>query len=216
MGGDSWEGLDVENVQGNVARRPNLLLVDTADPMRPRPVDGGEYAKIEAVNRALESFKADVESRYRLDTSVDVSVVTFGGDVTIRDEFVGVTDWDPPTLSTDGEPAPMCEAIVEGAGHLEDYRHRLENEHFPVRESHIWLLTEGNLTDTAERWGDAQTVVEKGTQHANVMFNAVGIGPNPDMVTLEDLISAGSDWRASAFEFEEGVFTEFLREEDFS
>jgi uncharacterized protein YegL len=68
---------------------------------------------------------------------VDVSVVTFGSDITIRDEFVSVTDWDPPTLSADGEPAPMCEAIVEGAHHLEDYRQRLENEHVPLWEAHI-------------------------------------------------------------------------------
>jgi hypothetical protein len=46
-----------------------------------------------------------------------------------------------------------------------------------------------------------------------VLFNAVGIGPNPDMDILEDLISTGLDWRASAFEFEEGLFTEFLRED---
>ena len=214
MGGDTNRNLDVTNLQRTLARKPHLLVVDTSDPMRPRPADGNEYAKIAAVNRALESFKTDVQTSYRLEMAVDVSVMTFGGDVTIRNEFVRVTDWEPPTLSVGGEPAPMCEAIIEGAHHLWDYVCRLKDEFIPLRKPHVWLLTDGKPTDVADYWEDAKTVIEEGAQTDNLSFDAVGIGPNPDMETLEDLISTvPEESKAQTFEFEPGVFKEFIRDD---
>ncbi len=203
------------DVEAQVARVPNLFLLDTSYSMteETRNEDGEKKEKIQQLNEGLELFKQEIGNDFQAEAGVDVSLVTFGGDVSIEQEFTPIKQWDPQTLSANGT-TPMCEAIVRGANHLEDHKDAVEDQGLSRKRALVWLLTDGRPDNTqgSQDWDQAQSVLRDGTAGDHFFFYAVGIGDEADMNTLEDLISATEDEGDSqAFTLSEGNFKEFFR-----
>jgi uncharacterized protein YegL len=198
----------------NVAHVPTLLLLDTSHSMTHETADeeGTERRKIDQLNDGLELFKQEVEEDFKTERAVDISLVTFGGDVSVEQEFSEIDDWQPPTLSAGGG-TPLCEALVKGANHLRDYRNQLRDDKVPLKKALVWVLTDGRPTDDqGSLWDKAQTVVEDGTENGELLFYGVGIGDEADTDRLDDLASAAPDEsKVNTFKLESGMFREFFR-----
>lgn len=202
------------DVEAQVARVPNLFLLDTSWSMteESRDENGDKREKIELLNEGLELFKQEIGNDFQAEAGVDVSLVTFGGDVSIEQEFTPIKQWDPQSLSATGS-TPMCEAIVRGANHLEDYKDAVEEQGLSRKRALVWVLTDGRPDNKgSQEWDQAQSVLSDGTAGDHFFFYAVGIGDGADMDTLENLISAAEDESdAQAFRLSEGNFREFFR-----
>jgi len=197
----------------NVAHVPTLLLLDTSHSMNKRSEDseGNRQARIDHLNEGLDLFKREIAGDFKTERAVDISLVTFGGDVSIEQEFTEIEDWQPSNLDASGN-TPLCEALVKGSNHLEDYRNHLRDNNVPLKKALVWILTDGRPTDdSGSMWDKAQTVVEDGTENGELLFYSVGIGDDADMSRLEDLASAAPDEsKTHVFQLEEGMFQEFF------
>jgi len=198
----------------NVARVPTLLLLDTSHSMnqQTKDEDGNKRKKIDQLNDGLQLFKQEIDDDFKAERAVDVSLVTFGGDVSVEHEFSEIGDWQPPNLSASGG-TPLCEALVKGANHLRDYRNHLRDDNVPLKKALVWVLTDGRPTDdSGSLWDKAQTVVEDGTEDGELLFYGVGIGDGADTSKLYDLASAAPDEsKVNVFQLESGMFKEFFR-----
>lgn len=198
--------------QQSIARVPVLLLLDTSWSMtnKTRDEDGNKRRKIDQLNDGLETFKQEIEEDFQTKHAVDVSVVTFGGDFEIEQEFDTLQNWTPPDLDATGT-TPMCEAIGRGLQHLEKRKGAINDQNLQRKRALVWLLTDGKPDNTSgTEWDKAQSVIEDGTNDDAFFFYAVGIGDDADMDTLEELISAGDDDDVASFRLEEGAFKEFF------
>jgi uncharacterized protein YegL len=197
----------------NISRVPTLLLLDTSHSMSldATDEDGNTRDRINIVNEGLELFKQEIGEDYKTEKAVDISLVTFGGDVSTEQEFVEIADWSPEELNASGG-TPLCEAMVRGANHLEDFRHQLEDNRVPKKKALVWLLTDGEPTDENQYWDEAQKVVKDGTESGDVLFYGVGIGEEANTDKLEELFSAAPDQsKVDVFPLKDGMFKEFFR-----
>jgi uncharacterized protein YegL len=178
-----------------VARTPVLLILETDGAMGSRTEDseGNARSRIDQINTGLEEFKKALSDNSETASRTDVSVVTYGGDVTIEHGFTNVEHWDPPTLSAGGT-TPMLEALCESAHHLEEYRNELQEAHVPYRPAFVWLAAGGPPTDAvAYRWETVQEIVLEGTRNEVFWFYTSSIGRENEIDPLAELRSAASD-----------------------
>lgn len=204
----------------SVARVPNLFLLDTSYSMTESTQDMNETEKekIEQVNEGLEIFTEEIGENQLAEVGVDVSLVTFGSDVTVEQEFQPIKDaWiegdGPPELSAEGS-TPMNRAIVEGLQHLQEYKNAVDDKGLGRKRALVWLLTDGRPDNGpgTQEWDKAQSVIRKGTEQDRLFFYAVGIGDEADIDTLNELISAADDQNdVAAFTLDEKMFKEFFR-----
>lgn len=210
----SAKDFGLTDVQGQFARVPNLFLIDTSGSMtgKTKDKDGNKQKKIEQVNEGLKLFKEEIKNHFDAYEGVDVSIVSFGSDVEIKQEFRSIKDWTPPQLDASGT-TPMCEAIVEGAYHLEDYKDAVDDQGLSRERALVWLLTDGRPDNRAgsQEWNNAQDTIERGTDENHFLMFAGAIGDEADKGTLEDLVSVADDSDASAFALDDDAFKEYFR-----
>lgn len=205
---------NLENTDPTVERTPVVLLLDTSRSMRRETegADGTVRENIDHVNRGLELFKEEIIEDYHSKTRVDICVVTFGGDVEVKQEFTTIDEWEPPTL-TKGGNTPMGKGIDRAMDKTEERKEEIKNSDRPYNRPLIWMLTDGAPTDMRpgdQTWNDVQDLIEVGTKDKRLMFFAVGIGDDADMDTLNDLTSVIPENRGGAFQLEEGKFAQFF------
>lgn len=205
-------GLDT--VEPTEARVPNVLLLDTSGSMtwNTTAPDGSSHRRIDLLNNGLELFKQEVQNDYQTQKAVDLSIFTFGSEVQQEQEFTPIEQWDPPELSAKGG-TPMCDAIVEGTDHLQDYTDEVDDEALPRNRALMWILTDGepDMSRGDPDWELAQEVIEEGTKDNHFLCYAVGIGDDANMEKLRDLISVAEDGNATTFRLDKGQFGEFFR-----
>ena len=205
-----------DKIEGRVARVPNLFLLDTSTSMK--------GSRIDQVNNGLEQFVREVAGDQEAEWAIDVSIVTFGGDISIEQPFEPVSDaWmggdgnpNPPSLNASGT-TPMCEAIYEGLEHLEDYKDWLDGNGYTRKRALVWLLTDGepdNGPGTSE-WNAAQDMIERGTgvpddEDIHMFFFAAAVGDDAGKATLEELVSVGNQDVVAAFDLQEHMFEELF------
>lgn len=205
-------------VDARFERVPNLFLLDTSGSMRKKTEDqdGNERRKIDQLNDGLELFNKEIGEDFEAREGVDVSVVTFGGDVNIEQEFAPIKDtWvegsGPPQLSPGGQ-TPMCEAITKGLENLKNYKQAVDDEDLGRHRALVWLLTDGRPdNDSGNAWDAAQQSIESFTQNESIFFYGVGIGDEADIGTLEGLVAGCPDNSTDVFPLEEGKFEDFFK-----
>lgn len=109
-------GFDATEIPASVERTPTVLVLDTSVSMAEEsPTSDGNYApRIEQANEGLRLFKQEVERVKPASERVDIAVVTFSSVATVAQEFVPITEWDPPVLEAAGgsSAAPTVQSIV--------------------------------------------------------------------------------------------------------
>jgi uncharacterized protein YegL len=205
------DGLDPELGNPTVERTPTVLILDTSYSMSKEKPDGSGNIKprIEQLNEGLELFKNEIENKTHAEMRVDVSIVSFGGDVSVDQEFMPIKQLDLPNLSAGGN-TPMGEAIEEAVSITNERKQQYRDNGYAYNRPLFWLLTDGEPTDMEpgdQQWEKAQRLLSQGTEEDHLLFFAFGIGEDADTDTLEKLVSVTDQ---SAFKLEDGMFEELF------
>jgi uncharacterized protein YegL len=151
-----------------------VLLLDTSTSMAGAP--------IYQLNEGLSVFQHELQRDELAAMRVEVAVVTFGGQVTIQQDFVSAHQFKAPTLTPSGD-TPMGEAVQTALG-LISRRKAVYKEHgTPYYRPWIFLLTDGQPTD---EWRAAAQQVRQEESRKAVAFFAVGV-QGADMATLKQI-----------------------------
>ncbi|WP_135305428.1 protein kinase domain-containing protein [Haloarcula amylovorans] len=191
----------------------NLFLLDTSGSMRRKTKNhqGQEKRKIDQLNEGLTFFTNEVGEDDDTRERVAVSLVSFGGGVTVEQDFQPIkSSWledGPPTLSAGGS-TPMCEAIVKGLNNLESY---VVETGLSQEQAFVWLLTDGRPdNNSGSKWEKVKRNIAYGSAHDDFHFYAAGIGDEADMGTLRDLLAGVNDEDKTVFNLDENQSLEFF------
>lgn len=182
-------------------RCPCVLLVDTSASMAEivanagtdtgqtvfqdgknyRVVSGGT-TRMDLVNEGLKAYQADLLKDDLAPQRVEVSVITFGGNVETVVPFVSAHDFSAPTLSANGE-TPMGEAILRAIDAVEERKNVYRQNGLHYYRPWIFLITDGEPTD---RWEAAAEKVHERESSKKVAFFAIGV-EGANMETLKKI-----------------------------
>ena len=131
--------LDVTNP---APRCPVMLLLDTS---------GSMEDCIDELRDGLKQFLRETSDDETASMSVELEVVTFGGDVSIAAPFapVNVINDNPPTLKATGS-TPMGEALTLATQELKERRRLYKNKGISSYKPWVILMTDGEPNDNWE------------------------------------------------------------------
>lgn len=182
-------------------RCPCVLLIDTSGSMAEvvgdvgkdlgytvqqdgqtyRAVAGGS-TRIDRVNEGLRAYHADLLADPLAAQRVEVSVITFGGTVETVTPFVSAQDFEPPTLTANGD-TPMGAAILRAIDAVTERKRLYRQNGLHYYRPWVFLVTDGEPTDA---WQAAAVQAQEGEKAKAFAFFAVGVeGANFD--TLRQL-----------------------------
>ena len=101
----------VEFAENPEPRVPCVLIVDTSQSM--------QGARINELNAGLQCYREELLADPLASKRVEVAIVTFGGQVKRRLEFVTAQNFQPPTLEANGN-TPMGQAINTALDMIEE------------------------------------------------------------------------------------------------
>lgn len=164
--------LDGLEFADNESRCPCLFLLDVSGSMIERPIS--------ELNGGLEAFKESLIKDSLAALRVEVSIVTFGSNVSIVQDFVTVDQFVPPVLSASGS-TPMGEAINITLDKLEDRKRIYKDNGVSYYRPWVFLITDGEPTD---EWETAAQRVQAAEDRKAVAFFTVGVeGANMQKLT---------------------------------
>ena len=155
-----------------------VLVVDTSGSM------SGD--KIRQLNEGLRLFQDEVMADDLARKRVEAAIVSFGGSVTIEQDFGPIEDLDPPLLGASGD-TPMGEAILTAVGLIRGRKQEYRDMGTDYFRPWIFLITDGEPTDMSpedDRWRQAIEAVHAGEAAKEFLFFGVGVDP-ADMQTLK-------------------------------
>jgi len=197
---------DGEQLDYTVERTPTVLILDTSGSMK-EPPTGSDMARIDQLIQGLEQFKDEVMGETHAQRRVDLSVVTFGGNVQVINEFTQVKNWTPPRLQPSGS-TPMAGAIETAIDRVEDVKATYSREGISYNRPILWLLTDGksDMNEGGERWEIVKRQLEVGTNKDKFIFFALGMGD----ADVERLSRLAEGTGKPALRMKPGQFSEFF------
>lgn len=216
------EQIDVDELADDMetefSRVPNLFILDTSSSMSGNRID--------KLNQGLDLFVEEVVGDKEAEWSIDVSIVTFGGNVEIEQDFKPIDKaWidsngkpDTPNLKASGT-TPMAEAIVEGIEHLEEYKDAVDKTGTGRKRALVWLLTDGepdmDQSPGTDDWNTAQDLIEHGTmetenENPHMFFFSAAVSEDANKDTLDELVSVGNEDLVHSFNLKENMFKELF------
>jgi uncharacterized protein YegL len=150
------------------------LLIDVSYSMKGEPID--------ALNEGLKAFCDDLKEDELASKRVEVSVVTFGGEVEVVQDFITADKFEPPRLTVSGN-TPMGEAINKSLDLLKERKNTYKQNDIAYYRPWLFLITDGAPTD---EWNDAAERLQKEYQQGEVAFFAVGVN-KADMELLKKI-----------------------------
>lgn len=161
----------LEVAQNPDQRTPCVLLLDTSGSMSGDP--------IAELNQGLRVFQQALQEDALARRRVEVAHLTFGGQVSLVQDFVTAERFTPPTLHTEGG-TPMGEAIERALDRVALRKRQLAASGVPKTLPWVFLITDGAPTD---EWRRAAERVWRSSADKDVAFFAVGV-QGADMRTL--------------------------------
>ncbi|HEX8361647.1 MAG TPA: VWA domain-containing protein, partial [Longimicrobium sp.] len=157
----------VEFADNPEPRCPCVLLLDTSGSM--------QGAAIQALNEGLRVFRDEVSADPVAARRVEVAIVTFDSEVTVRQDFVNPDAWTPGTLEAEGL-THMGEGIQKALDLVEARKSRYRSNGIAYYRPWVFLITDGAPQ------GESEAVVEAATRRLHdeeaarrVAFFAVGV-----------------------------------------
>ena len=167
----------VEFASNAEPRNACLLLLDTSGSM------GG--APISELNAGLQLLKDDLIKDSLASKRVEVAIVTFGGSVTLVQDFVTVDKFTPPVLTASGG-TPMGEAVLVGLQLIKSRKQTYKDNAIVYYRPWIFLITDGSPTDEIAAAATAVRAEEamKGVEFFTVAVGAGGLAAMPVLGSL--------------------------------
>ena len=167
-----------EFVQNPENRCPVTLLLDTSASMRGEP--------IAELNAGLRAFHHQILCDELASLRVELSVVSFGGEARLVQDFCTIDELGPPTLEASGD-TPMGDALDLGLRMVDARKavYRANGIHY--YRPWIFLITDGAPTDGIA-WQEAALSMQEADLLGRVTFFTVGV-QGADMAILRDIAS---------------------------
>lgn len=166
-------------VQSNPRPRcPVMLLLDCSTSMTGKP--------IQALTEGLGQFIHELHADNTAQSSVELSVITFGYKVQQICPFTAagqICADQLPALRTDGA-TPMGQAIHMGMRELKNHKNGLRNAGVPYYQPWLVVMTDGMPNDD---WKAHADYAKQEAQRGKLITMGVGIGPDADMDMLDAL-----------------------------
>lgn len=160
---------DLEFADNPDPRCACILLLDTSASMQ------GE--KILALNEGIKTLKDTLIEDPIAARRVEIAVITFNSDVQILQNFVTVDQFDPPTLTAQGQTA-MGKGIMEAIQQVERRKDDYKRHGIQYYRPWIFMITDGEPTDSVEA---AAKAIREHEENKSLVFFAVGVeGANMD------------------------------------
>jgi len=164
----------VEFAENADPRCPCVLVLDTSGSMDGSPIS--------LLNDGLRAFAEDLRTDELARRRVEVAIVTFGGQVKVRQDFVTADSFSPPTLVADGA-TPMGAAIESAVGLVRDRKSVYRENGVAYYRPWVFMVTDGAPTDDYHR---AKALVHEEETKGGLAFFSVGV-EGASMETLSDI-----------------------------
>lgn len=160
-------------------RCPVVLILDTSASMRGTAID--------ELNAGIRIFHNQIANDEMASLRVETSIVTFGGDVRLVQDFLSSDDMaGPPELEAWGA-TPMGEAIDLGLKALEARKSVYRTHGIHYYRPWMFLITDGAPTDGLA-WQEAAMRAQEADVMKRLAFFTVGV-QGADMQILNDIAS---------------------------
>jgi uncharacterized protein YegL len=169
----------VEFAENPEPRCACVLLLDTSGSMQ------GEA--ISALNTGLASFKQDLNKDPLASRRVEVAIVTFDNEVKVVQDFVTADQFQPPTLTAQGQ-THMGTAIIKALDLVQARKATYRQNGVAYYRPWIFLITDG------EPQGEPEHIIQQASQrlktdesNKRVAFFAVGV-ENANLAMLGEIV----------------------------
>ena len=136
-----------------------------------RQVSSGGNTKIALLNNGLKAYQSDLLRDSLAAQRVEVSIITFGGNVQTVIPFTAANEFDPPTLTAKGD-TPMGAAIMQAIKCIEDRKQVYKQNGIHYFRPWIFLITDGVPTDALAQ---ASEKIKEGERNKAFAFFAVSV-----------------------------------------
>jgi uncharacterized protein YegL len=169
-----------------------VLLLDVSGSMGGEPIRQLQ----EGVTQYRDELFADSLAKKR----VEVSIVTFGGQVEEAHSFATAENFTPPALQARGD-TPMSQALLRGLELLEARKLQYKQNGMQYFRPWLFLITDGAPTDkNTQFWGDAIKGIKEGEEGKKFVFFAVGV-EGADFDTLKQICSTREPLKLKGLRF---------------
>lgn len=152
-------------------RTPCVLVLDTSYSMSGAP--------IAALNEGLRGFQEALQADALARRRVEVALLTFGGTVAWRQDFVPASGFTAPVLEAGGN-TPLGAAVSQALEGVAQRTGAYRQAGVPCTRPWVFLITDGAPTDA---WQGAAEAVYRMNLAGQVAFFAIGV-EGADMQTL--------------------------------
>ena len=149
-------------------RCPCMILADSSYSM--------QGTKIAQLNAGLKLFADEIKRDRLAAQRVEIGLIQFGP-IKVQSDFTCAADFVPPHLHAEGG-TPTAEAIMMAIDMLNARRQVLRNAGILLFRPWIFLITDGEPTDSPERIDEVATAIRYGDEHRRFAFFAVAVEPS--------------------------------------
>lgn len=192
---------DSEFAENPDPRVPCVLLLDTSGSMAEIVDNAGEFygenggqqselynvvvsrrSRIDLLNDGLVTLKEALAADSLASRRAEIAVVTFGGAVTVIQDFATAASFQPPRLHAGGN-TPMGEAILMGLEMVTKRKATYRSAGVSHYRPWIFLITDGG-PDPGDPWQSAAAQVKQGEAAKSFAFFTVAVeGANIDILS---------------------------------
>ena len=140
--------------------------------------DGGTYrivtggtTRIDLLNEGLRTLKETLAADSLASKRAEIAIVTFGGIVTVAQDFVTAENFHPPHLKATGG-TPMGQAISTGLQMIAQRKETYRKNGVSYYRPWVFLITDGGPTD---EWKASAQQVKQGEGAKSFAFFTVGV-----------------------------------------
>jgi uncharacterized protein YegL len=161
----------VEFVDNPEPRCAVVLLLDTSYSMSGQPIS--------ELNAGIRAFEQATKEDDLASLRVEVSIVTFGGHVSVVQPFVTVGNFESPTLTVNGN-TPMGAAVDKGLALINERKETYKQNGVDYFRPWLFLITDGAPTDS---WEAAAERLKQEEGRKGVSVFCIGV-ENANLQTL--------------------------------
>ncbi|MEJ8679925.1 VWA domain-containing protein [Plesiomonas shigelloides] len=172
---DNLSSLEKNLLDNPAPRCPCLLLLDTSGSMQGKPLT--------ELGDAVGQFISEVQLDERAAYSVELSIVTFGGQVTEAQPFMPMVQFDSrPAFNAMGE-TPLGGAIELAIRRLEERKNAYQQAGVSYYQPWVVVMSDGAPTDSM-KWKEQAARLKVLAEQKKAVVLCIGIGDDADLNTL--------------------------------
>jgi uncharacterized protein YegL len=138
--------------------------------------------RISELNSGLAVYRDELMADGLAKKRVEVSIITFGGEVTTTVDFTTAEQFQPPQLTASGD-TPMGAAIHRAIDAINERKQIYRTNGIMFYRPWIFMITDGGPTD---EWRSAAERVKQGEASKGFSFFAIGV-EDADVDTLQKI-----------------------------